>query len=55
MKRKRKKKKKKKEDVEEEDDDEGDGISNGKGERVSRVKKPPPLHVRLDKTKVEYR
>ena len=40
--RRKKKKKKKKEDVEEEEDEEGDGI-NGKGEKVSRVKKPPPL------------
>ncbi|KAH9166891.1 Bromodomain-containing protein [Lactarius sanguifluus] len=50
---------------EEEDDEEGGGISNGHGtgdktrvrkeERVGRVKKPPPLRVRLDKTEVECR
>ena len=56
---------------EEDDEEEGDGISNGhqkrgaggetdatrvrKEERVGRVKKPPPLRVRLDRTEVECR
>ena len=41
-------------DEEEEEGHEGDVFSNGKGERVVRVKKPPPLRVRLDKTEVQY-
>ncbi|KAI9438434.1 RSC complex protein [Lactarius psammicola] len=56
---------------EEDEEGEGNGISNGhqqrgagevtdatrirKEERVGRVKKPPPLRVRLDKTEVECR
>ena len=55
------------EEDDDDDDDEGDGTSNGhqqrgtggdatrvrKDERVGRVKKPPPLRVRLDRTEVE--
>ena len=36
------------EDAEKGEGNEGDGFSNGKGERVGRVKKPPPLRVRFN-------